>query len=85
MPGLGMRRIDVLTSGRIGIETKVGYTSLTSSVRLQVRKDAALVASGDLTSVRWYFTASPTTGLAGPSGPLKSFLTQNGIRWQVIP
>ncbi|WP_435749049.1 hypothetical protein [Microbacterium sp. PMB16] len=82
---LGVRRIDVLTPDRIAIETKVGYTTLSGSTALQVRKDAALITEGTINAAKWYFTASPSTGLSGPSGPLANYLTQNGITWQVIP
>lgn len=85
LPGLGTRRIDVYTSGRIAIETKVGYTSLSSTIRLQVQKDAALVRSGEANGAVWYFTKSPVTGLGGPSGPLKAYLKENGIGWEFIP
>ncbi|POH71606.1 hypothetical protein CVS27_20035 [Arthrobacter glacialis] len=47
----------------------------------QVRKDAALIASGALTSVEWVFTKSPITGLSGPTKGLKNLLNDNNIPW----
>jgi hypothetical protein len=43
IPSLSVRRVDVVTRNIIGIETKVGYTALTNSIKSQIQKDLALV------------------------------------------
>ncbi len=78
---MGGRRIDNLTSSGIAQESKVGYNSLTDSVKTQALKDAELLNSVDeVTSVEWHFFKSGTTGKIGPSGPLKSYLESLGIK-----
>jgi filamentous hemagglutinin len=75
---LGGRYIDQLVDGWAN-EAKVGYQSLTSTNRLQILKDADLINSTQIDGSTWHFFTSPVTGLGGPSGPLASFLAQNGI------
>lgn len=82
---LGARRLDVLTQEGIGIESKVGYTSLTRSIQAQIAKDQALLDSGDLSGVQWIFSRSGVTGRAGPSGPLGAALDKAGIPWWIAP
>jgi len=43
---LGLRRVDVLTPEGLAIESKVGYTSLTQSIQMQIAKDQLLLESG---------------------------------------
>ena len=80
---LGWRRIDVLTDQGLAIESKVGYTSLTSSIQTQIAKGMALMADpvSGVSAVQWNFSTSPVTGLSGPSGPLAAALTKAGITW----
>ena len=68
----GLRRIDVLKQGRpqIGIESKVGRTSLTARVRQELARDIKLLRSGQVDEIVWEFTKSPVTGQVGPTGPL---------------
>lgn len=82
---LGGRRVDILTPRQLAIETKVGYTSLSSSIKLQIRKNAELISTNQVNGVFWMFTKSPTTGIGGPSGPLAAYLKENGIGWRVVP
>jgi hypothetical protein len=82
---LGARRLDVLTQEGIGIESKVGYTSLTRSVQSQIAKDQALLDNGDLSGVQWIFSRSGVTGRVGPSGPLADALGKAGIPWWIAP
>jgi hypothetical protein len=82
---LGVRRVDVLTTGRVAIESKVGRTSLTPTVELQIAKDRLLVQSGKVNSVEWAFTPSGVTGQVGPTGPLADALQKAGIGWTERP
>jgi hypothetical protein len=82
---LGARRIDVLTHEGIGIESKVGYTSLTRSIQSQIAKDQLLMDNGDLSGVQWIFGRSGVTGQVGPSGPLGAALDKAGIPWWSEP
>ncbi|SRX75270.1 RHS repeat-associated core domain-containing protein [Aequorivita antarctica] len=77
----GIRYIDVLTSEGIAIESKVGRTSLTKSIRRQLDKDVELLndPTSGVNSVRWEFSRSSTTGEIGPTAPLKAELEKNGI------
>jgi hypothetical protein len=74
----GLRRVDVL-DGVTAIESKVGRTSLTPAVRQELARDIKLLRSGQVDSVQWHFSPSPTTGLAGPTGPLRTKLNRFGI------
>ena len=74
----GARYIDQFANG-IANESKVGYTSLTSSVRTQLSKDVELLQTQQVQGVNWHFFESPVTGLRGPSQPLLNMLQQEGI------
>lgn len=74
----GGRYVDQLVNG-IANEAKVGYQSLTPSMRLQVMKDIELVQTQKVQGAIWNFYRSPITGKIGPSGPLGNFLNQNNI------
>ncbi|EPD6619757.1 hypothetical protein ACSC89_004748, partial [Salmonella enterica subsp. enterica] len=74
----GLRRIDVL-DGTIGVESKVGRTGLTARVRQEVARDLKILRSGQLQSVEWVFTRSPTTGKIGPTKKLEDLLNRHGI------
>jgi hypothetical protein len=76
--GLGRRFVDQFAEG-VAHESKVGYTAGTDFVRREAAKDAWLVMNKDIKSAVWHFSESPVTGLVGPSGPLRDFLTQLGI------
>lgn len=76
--GQGGRYVDQLVNG-IANESKVGYTSLTSDIRLQISKDVELMNTGQINGSTWHFFQSPVTGMGGPSGPLSEFLEQSGI------
>ena len=80
---LGARRVDVLTQEGLAIESKAGYTSLTQSVQTQIAKDQLLMESGDVSGLRWLFSASSVTGRVGPSGPLAAALEKAGVPWSV--
>ena len=74
----GARYVDQFANG-IANESKVGYTSLTQSVQIQISKDVELMQTQQVQGVNWRFFDSPVTGLGGPSRPLLNSLQQNGI------
>jgi RHS repeat-associated protein len=74
----GARYVDQFANG-IANESKVGYTSLTTSVQSQISKDVELMQTQQVGGVNWHFFNSPVTGLGGPSQPLLNSLQQNGI------
>ena len=74
----GLRRVDVLDD-LTGIESKVGRTSLTPAVRQELARDIKIMRSGQLDAVEWHFSPSGTTGLGGPTGPLRAKLDKFGI------
>jgi hypothetical protein len=77
-----VRRLDILTQGGLGIESKVGRTSLTATTRSQIAKDGLLLRSGDVTGIEWVFSR---TGQIGPTGPLADALSKAGIPWRLAP
>jgi len=74
----GLRRVDVL-DGLVAIESKVGRTSLTRAVRQELARDIKLLRSGQVSEVQWHFSASPQTGLSGPTQTLRDLLNKYGI------
>ncbi|WP_300759903.1 hypothetical protein, partial [Janthinobacterium sp.] len=56
----GGRYIDQLVNG-IGHESKVGYTSLTADIRVQIAKDVGLMATKQIRGSTWNFFTSPVT------------------------
>lgn len=78
---LRWRRIDVLATDGTAIESKVGYTTATKTVRTQIAKDLELLARADRPaySVEWWFSTSAVTGRGGPSPGLRSLLGESGI------
>ena len=80
----GARFIDqyVMKDG-IAHESKVGYTSLTKSIKRQILKDAELIKGKDIKGSVWHFYKSSVTGKIGASKPLLDFLEQNGIKYEI--
>ncbi|HYE71050.1 MAG TPA: RHS repeat-associated core domain-containing protein, partial [Aquabacterium sp.] len=76
------RVVDWILNG-VAYESKVGYTSLTDFVRLQIQKDVWLREAGYVNSVEWHFFGSPITNRVGLSKPLQDELTANGIQFFV--
>jgi hypothetical protein len=74
----GARYVDQFVDG-VAHESKVGYTSLTSSVQAQIAKDTELLNSGAYDAANWHFFMSPVTGLGGPSQPLFNALQHSNI------
>jgi hypothetical protein len=82
----GTRRMDVyLADQGVGIESKVGRTSLTKRVRSEIAKDRLLLQdpSSGVDHMIWEFSRSATTGKAGPSRALQAALEEGGISWGV--
>jgi transposase InsO family protein len=71
----GLRRVDVL-HGATAIEAKVGRTSLTPTVRQQLARDVKLMRTNQVGAVEWRFAPSATTGMSGPTGPLRAKLNK---------
>lgn len=69
----GLRSVDVLTPEGEAIESKVGYTSLSSVIRGQIAKGQLLMQEPQITGVGWIFSAN-NFGEVGPSGPLANAL-----------
>ncbi|QWK81309.1 hemagglutinin repeat-containing protein [Ochrobactrum sp. BTU1] len=78
----GGRYVDQLVAG-VAHESKLGYTSLTSSVLRQVQKDVELMAVSDVEAVVWHFFVSPVTNRGGPSKQLQKLLESNGIKVEI--
>lgn len=75
----GARVIDNLADG-VAMESKVGRTSLTGSVRQQIAKDVELINNrgSGVTSVEWHFFPGKTG--TGPTAPLREALHEAGIK-----
>ncbi|KXP01031.1 hypothetical protein AXK60_09640 [Tsukamurella pseudospumae] len=86
VPGLGVRRVDLLTPSGNAIEVKTGFTRL-SAVQDQVAKDAALAAGnvpGFSGGVEWVFFKSVITGEGGPDPKLIAALNAANIPWRMM-
>lgn len=74
----------MLTQQGLAVESKVGRTSLTASVKAQIAKDVWLLANSPrVKSVQWVFTRSE--GQIGPTAPLAGALDKAAIPWFVEP
>jgi hypothetical protein len=83
--GKGGRYIDQFVNG-IANESKVGYTTLTKDIQMQIAKDAELLGDdlSGVTEVVWNFFRSPETGKVGASKPLLDALREAGIKTKII-
>ncbi len=77
-----LRIIDVYVDGTAH-ESKVGYTTLTESIRRQIDSDAYLIKTGQVDEAHWHFMASDTNGRLGASPPLLDYLDEVGIRYTI--
>ena len=80
--GKGGRFVDQLVNGT-AYESKVGYTTLTDDIKMQIAKDTELMATGQVKEVKWVFFESPVTGKAGASQPLLDALKKAGIKTEI--
>jgi|BioPla2DNA2_1021312.scaffolds.fasta_scaffold101836_2 hypothetical protein len=68
-------------ANNIAYESKVGYTCLSSRIRLQILKDAWLVDNGYVDAVVWEFFRSDITGRIGATSQLLELLKSKGIEY----
>ncbi|WP_343606830.1 hemagglutinin repeat-containing protein [Roseateles sp.] len=78
---MGKRFVDQVDPSNVGHESKVGYTSLTEDIKVQIKKDVEILAGKDLKDVVWHFYKSPVTGQVGASKDLLDELTKSGIKY----
>lgn len=64
-------------------ESKVGFNSLTSSVRAQINSDAYLMEAGVIDSAHWHFYPSAHTSQLGASKPVLDLLEEKGIGFTI--
>ncbi len=83
--GKGGRFVDQFVNG-VAHESKVGYTTLTKDIKMQIAKDVELLNSktSGVNKIVWNFFESPTTGKAGASKPLLKALEDAGIETTII-
>jgi len=79
---LTFRRIDQL-DGLHAHEAKVGFVSNSESYRIQAKKDAELIRTGQIESSTWHFLRSEITGRIGASQSFLDFLTEMGINYVI--
>ena len=74
------RRVDSFNEiNRAAAEVKYGVADYTGRVASEARRDAFLLATGEVQSVTWYFYKSQKTGKGGPTKRLLEYLLSNGI------
>lgn len=76
------RRFDVVADGT-AYESKVGYTSLTKTVKRQIESDAYLIKNGAIQNSQWHFYSSDITNQLGPTKPLLDYLDSKGISYTI--
>ena len=76
----GPRYIDQLV-GDVAHESKVGYTSLTKKIKIQIAKDAELLKDKEISAAVWHFYKSPKIGKIGATKPLLDELKKNNIKY----
>ena len=79
---LGRRFVDLYSEAGIAHESKVGYTTLTKRVKMQILKDEKMIGK-QIQGAHWHFFRSSITGKIGPSEPLKKFLEERGIEYTI--
>ena len=79
---MGGRFVDQYAKG-IAHESKVGYTSLTRRIKIQILKDEYLTNKKQIKGAHWHFFESSVTGKIGPSQPLRNFLAEHGIDYTI--
>jgi hypothetical protein len=70
-----IRIVDVLVDG-VAHESKVGRVNLTPGIEGEIRKDAWLMQTGQITSAHWHFFASETSNTLGASKPVYDLLDE---------
>jgi hypothetical protein len=83
---LGGRYIDVLDTSGIAHESKVGYVTLTKTIKKQIDKDYLLIKDKsvkDVKGAQWHFFRSDKTGKIGASKAVKDYLKSKGISYKI--
>jgi len=75
---------DVLGEG-IAREVKSGYVRYSSRIEQQIRKDAELLARGQVARVEWHFVASASSNSLGADPRVLDLLDQHGIPYTIYP
>jgi len=82
--GKGGRFVDQFVNG-VANESKVGYTTLTKDIQMQIAKDFELLNTNtEVKKVVWNFFRSPETGKVGASKPLLEALKNAGFETKII-
>ena len=76
------RVIDVLADG-VGHESKVGYVPWSASVAAQIRSDAWLIKTGQISGARWHFFGSGYSNTVGADTKVLDLLGEVGIPFSV--
>ena len=72
--------IDQFVNG-VANESKGEYTTLTSSVKNQIAKDAELIGNVSIKGSVWHFFRSPIIGKIGAFKPLLQELQKHNIKY----
>ncbi len=81
--GIGHGRFVDVLDGTIARESKVGFVRWSSSIEIQIKKDAALLANGDLGGAHWHFFASSASDSIGADKRVLDLLSQNNIPFTI--
>lgn len=71
--------------GDVAHESKVGFNSLTASVRAQINSDAYLIETGVINDAHWHFYPSAHTNQLGATKPVLDLLEAKGITFTIHP
>jgi hypothetical protein len=86
-PVTGGRRFDIYDDGAkkaIEIKDYSDKVYKTEDIEMEALKDAHMLQEGKLNEVEWIFKSCPAPKDCGPSGPLRSFLENLGIKVTII-
>ncbi|QYR17883.1 hypothetical protein JJQ73_02045 [Corynebacterium glutamicum] len=72
-------QVDLEPDKIMAVESKVGFQSLTESIKRQINSDICLRDKGLIEAVRWEFMPSKITGQVGMTGPMREYLQENGV------
>lgn len=72
-------QVDLEPDKIMAVESKVGFQSLTESMKRQINSDICLRDKGLIEVVRWEFMPSKITGQVGLTGPMREYLEENGV------
>ena len=78
----GKRALDIVEPPGTGVEVKFGKVHNAGRANVQAKRDAALIAEGEIDEVEWHFFAN-SRGVFGPDEDLLSHLRSLGIPYVV--